>query len=91
MLSAKATGLATILVVAYAKAYGARGGSAESADPLVPTLEAAFAGGMNLVIVPGRRVEKCASRWRNCGPTGRHAADVKVGQCAGSATASPRS
>jgi acetolactate synthase I/II/III large subunit len=39
--------------VAYAKAYGARGSRVESADALVPTLEAAFAGGgVHLVAVP---------------------------------------
>jgi acetolactate synthase I/II/III large subunit len=39
--------------VAYAKAYGAKGSRAESADGLAPTLEAAFAGGgVHLVVVP---------------------------------------
>jgi acetolactate synthase-1/2/3 large subunit len=39
--------------VAYAKAYGLRGSRVESADGLVPTLEAAFAGGgVHLVTVP---------------------------------------
>jgi acetolactate synthase-1/2/3 large subunit len=39
--------------VAYAKAYGASGSRVESADALVPTLEAAFAeGGVHLVAVP---------------------------------------
>jgi acetolactate synthase-1/2/3 large subunit len=39
--------------VAYAKAYGFKGSRVESADGLVPTLEAAFAGGgVHLVTVP---------------------------------------
>jgi acetolactate synthase-1/2/3 large subunit len=39
--------------VAYAKAYGVKGSRVESADGLVPTLEAAFAGGgVHLVTVP---------------------------------------
>ena len=39
--------------VAYATAYGLRGSRVESADGLVPTLEAAFAaGGVQLVTVP---------------------------------------
>ena len=39
--------------VAYAKAYGAKGSRVESADGLVPLLEAAFAnGGIHLVAVP---------------------------------------
>jgi acetolactate synthase-1/2/3 large subunit len=39
--------------VAYAESYGARGWRIETADDLVPTLEAAFsAGGVHLVAVP---------------------------------------
>jgi acetolactate synthase I/II/III large subunit len=39
--------------VAYAQAYGAKGSRVESADGLVPALEAAFAGGgVHLVAVP---------------------------------------
>jgi acetolactate synthase-1/2/3 large subunit len=39
--------------VAYARAYGAKGSRVESADGLVPALEAAFAGGgVHLVAVP---------------------------------------
>jgi acetolactate synthase-1/2/3 large subunit len=38
--------------VAYARAYGIKGSRVESADGLVPTLEAAFAGGVQLVCVP---------------------------------------
>jgi acetolactate synthase-1/2/3 large subunit len=39
--------------VAYAKAYGINGGRVNSAEGLVPTLEAAFAaGGVQLVAVP---------------------------------------
>jgi acetolactate synthase I/II/III large subunit len=39
--------------VQYAESYGARGAQVETADGLVPTLEAAFkAGGVNLVTVP---------------------------------------
>jgi len=39
--------------VTYAKAYGARGSRVESADRLMPALEAAFeAGGIHLVAVP---------------------------------------
>jgi acetolactate synthase-1/2/3 large subunit len=39
--------------VAYAKAFGVKGSRVESADGLVPTLEAAFAGGgVHLVTVP---------------------------------------
>jgi acetolactate synthase-1/2/3 large subunit len=39
--------------VAYARAYGAEGSRVDSADGLVPTLEAAFAGGgVHLVTVP---------------------------------------
>jgi acetolactate synthase I/II/III large subunit len=39
--------------VTYAKAYGARGSRMESADRLMPALEAAFdAGGIHLVAVP---------------------------------------
>ena len=39
--------------VAYAKAYGVKGSRVESADGLVPALEAAFAGGgVHLVAVP---------------------------------------
>jgi acetolactate synthase-1/2/3 large subunit len=39
--------------VTYAKAYGARGSPVESADRLIPGLEAAFdAGGIHLVAVP---------------------------------------
>jgi acetolactate synthase-1/2/3 large subunit len=39
--------------VAYAKAYGLNGSHVESADGLVPALEAAFAqGGVHLVAVP---------------------------------------
>jgi acetolactate synthase I/II/III large subunit len=39
--------------VAYTKAYGAKGSRVESADGLVPALEAAFAGGgVHLVVVP---------------------------------------
>jgi acetolactate synthase I/II/III large subunit len=39
--------------VAYARAYGLKGSRVESADGLVPTLEAAFAGGgVHLVAVP---------------------------------------
>jgi acetolactate synthase I/II/III large subunit len=39
--------------VAYAQAYGAKGSRVESADGLVPALEAAFAGGgLHLVAVP---------------------------------------
>ncbi len=39
--------------VAYAKAYGVKGSRVEGPDDLVPTLEAAFAGGgIHLVVVP---------------------------------------
>jgi acetolactate synthase-1/2/3 large subunit len=38
--------------VAYAAAYGVKGSRVESSDGLVPTLEAAFAGGVQLVCVP---------------------------------------
>jgi acetolactate synthase-1/2/3 large subunit len=39
--------------VKYAEAYGARGRRVESAEGLVPTLEAAFEeGGVQLVVVP---------------------------------------
>jgi acetolactate synthase-1/2/3 large subunit len=39
--------------VAYAKAYGINGSRVDSAEGLVPTLEAAFAaGGVQLVAVP---------------------------------------
>jgi len=39
--------------VQYAESYGAKGARVESADGLVPTLEAAFkAGGVHLVTVP---------------------------------------
>jgi acetolactate synthase I/II/III large subunit len=39
--------------VAYAKAYGARGSRVESAERLLPTLQAAFAGGgVHLVVTP---------------------------------------
>jgi acetolactate synthase-1/2/3 large subunit len=38
--------------VAYAAAYGVKGSRVESGDGLVPTLEAAFAGGVQLVCVP---------------------------------------
>jgi acetolactate synthase-1/2/3 large subunit len=39
--------------VAYAQAYGARGSRVETADGLVPALNAAFdAGGVHLVTVP---------------------------------------
>jgi len=39
--------------VKYAEAYGAKGSRVDSADALIPTLEAAFAGGgVHLIAVP---------------------------------------
>ena len=58
--------------VTYAKAYGARGSRVESADRLIPALEAAFdAGGITLS--PCRSIIRriCGSWSTNCVPTHR--------------------
>ena len=73
--------------VKYAEAYGAKGSRVEATEDLVPTLEAAFAGGgVHLVTVPidysreharaGRRAEEPrAGGGIECSGTARHDRD----------------